>query len=202
MEMTEVIKTLEDNIVTRLHLFTKTIDNAPTKAMSNLISLSPQCKTIAFGEMLLFLLHYVDRLAYETDVPQKTRLTLRNESVQNLINKEILPPKITGRLIDDGIEPSLNSFGASPSAAAEALLPLFLGEIAEADKYYSQCTTFIGENLYDENGLVNKLANRILNQCEPEDNLLSRFFIITTVSDVLLQPELAKQDRKALNILR
>jgi len=65
--------------------------------------------------MLLFLLHHVDRLAHEKDIPQNVRITIRDELVHNLIDKEILPYKIVLKLVEDGIKPSLDAFGVPHS---------------------------------------------------------------------------------------
>ena len=192
------LEILAYNIVARLYLFGKTIDEIEAQ----LTPISPRCKLIATGEMLLFLLHHIDRLAYQKDTPSEMRTTMRTEIVANLIEKEIFHPKVTLKLMEDGIKPSLDAFGTSRSTAVKVLLPSFLKEVAEADTDYSSCTEFIGKSPHDEDGLINKLSGRILHRWEPEGNILWRFFIITSASDILLESELAKQDNEALNMLR
>lgn len=191
MKIKESIETLENNILMRLRLFAETIDK--------LDLVSSRYKLIATGEVLLFLLHHVDRLAYEKDLSQKVRTTIRDEIVGNLINKDFLPPRITLKLLEDGIEPSLNAFGVLRSVAAESLLPVFLEEVAKADLDYSSCNEFIAANPLDEKGLVNKLSARIRRHCDPEGNIFSQFFMVTAVSDIMIMPELVTRDRKALS---
>lgn len=194
MDRRDSIEPLRDNVLVRLRLFAETIDGL------DLIS-SPRYKSIATGEMLLFLLHNVDRLAYEKNLSQKVRTTIRDEIVSYLISMDILPPSIALKLLEDGIEPSLDAFGVARSAAAESLLPVFLEEVAEADMDYSSCNQFIAAP-FDGKVLANKLGGRIRRQCEPEGNIIWQQLMITTASDIMILPELATRDREALSMLR
>ncbi len=193
MDRKKAIEVLVDNICTRLSLFAIQIDIEIT---------DPQLKIISVHEWLLFLIHHIDRLAFHKGLPLSARRTIREEILRGLLNREVLPPRIEERLIEDGVKSTLDAFGTSRPIAIESLLPLFAKEANERDEYYSTCTDLVGKYPWDERGLINKLSNKILERSScAEDTPLSGH-ISGAALVAILDEDLAKIDMKALDTVK
>jgi len=190
MNKTKAIEVLVDSICARTYYFTKALDKIIT---------NPQFKVISAHEFLLFLIHHVDRIAYLKGFQSNNRLTMREEILLDLLDRDILPPRIEERLIEDGVKPSRSAFGTSPSIAIKALLPMFHKAASESDEYYSGCNTLIGKYPSDGRGLINRLLAKISEHYGQD--MISEMLITDIAIKSVLDKSLAKKDNQALDVL-
>lgn len=193
MNKAEAIEALVDSIFTRTSIFTHELNKTIT---------NPKVKVISVHEFLLFLIHHIDKIAFLKGLHTKCRITIREEILRELLNREILPPKTEEKLIADGIKPSLTSFGTTPSIAIEALLPLFHKQAIESDKYYSGCDTFVGKYPSDGKGLINRLVARISERTGEGEGIISSMLMIDVTIKAVMYKDALKKDNQALDILK
>lgn len=167
------IASLKSDIVIGYIRFTSSLDQGMTKMMGT-ESITLEWEDIVDTEGLFYLIHRVDRLAYELDLPPNVRRTTREEIAQDLLDEGILSYDNVDNLIQD---------------------------LNQVDKDYSSCTKLIGANLFDKQGLLNTLASRILHKLEQDHNPILRVLIIGTASDVL-ETNLMSEIRKTLKSLQ
>ncbi|MFC1910135.1 hypothetical protein ACFLXC_02430 [Chloroflexota bacterium] len=191
----EAVKVLENNLAKRLKLFSKAIDDLSLAA--GLSRMPLRHKVFAVDEMLLILIHQMDKLAFEKGIAEDVRATAREELVYNLVDRGITPHRIEDKLAERGIDLSADVC-KEDSSTMNAALTLFLKEASEIDAEYGPCTQFAGETPGDDNGMVNKLATRVLMRWQPEDMVLWRLFIINMAGDVLAHENTVQEDSKAL----
>jgi len=193
------IQILTDNVLARAWSFGRSIRDAARDDRP--WYLSPQSQIIAIGEMLLFLLHHVDRLAFEKHVSETMREIVRNEIICNLIDREIIPYELALKLMEKGATPSLEALGVPRSAAVQSLLSLFLKNAADADADYGSCTELVAANPMNESGLLNKFTNRVRSRCGQDMSIVWLPLMLTAAGDAIVEPESAKRDVEALSML-
>ncbi|MFC2000030.1 hypothetical protein ACFLXE_04655 [Chloroflexota bacterium] len=120
--------------------------------------------------------------------------------MRRLIEMRFFPPKTRQRLIENGVELHSMDAGNASSCVDVLLLELVLEEAHEADMDYSTCTEYYNPTL-DVTGLFDKLLSRICRQCEPELNILYAPLILRAITDAVLEPEISKLDRQAMETL-
>ncbi len=186
------IDTLVENALARVASFARSIDMRIS---------DPRYKTVAVYEYLLLIIHHADRLASSKKVDWNTRLALRREIALGLVDRDFLPVTVAGRMIDESVNPGLDTTGLSRLAAIEVLLPRFMADADERDRYYSSCTAVVGENQWDDSSLLNRLSSRIADRLGSTGHVTKDAFTLAAAVDSILNRKLAKSDMKALGNL-
>jgi hypothetical protein len=193
VDKSKAVKVLVDNICIRLSLFAKQIEK---------VTSDPNLKIIGFHEWLLFLIHHIDYLAFSKGLEENQRYLVREEIFRNLLERDILPPKVESEMIDRGEKPSIRSLGGDNPVIIFSLMKSFRQEANERDEYYSTCTTLVGKYPLDERGFVNKLINNIVMSSGCGRNFLNEILITDIAVSLLLNKKLAKEDMKALDTFK